>query len=442
MRTTMRREVVEVLSRAGATAILVTHDQDEALSIADRVAVLQRGRIVQYDEPAVLYSRPVNGEVARFVGHGNMLLGRLENGVVRSVLGVISVELAGSPPERCAVGLLVRPEQIDLDDGERPSPGEQLPRGVVVSREFHGHDVLVGIRSTSRPGARPRASSRGASSSSHGFRARRRPSRGRGSRFGCGGPPRRGSRLRRADGLLAAARSGRRSRLSDGAGAARGRRAGRSKPRSRARRRARARAARVRGGRGVPSARRRARSARTFRARGARVGEDVDRHRPEPDDEARLVQQESRPAVRDCEQHDPRGEEDDRRAHEHRRDEEAHQRCGRAGADVLAASAVVANDAVTRARELERDGTEQQHPDEDVQREQPVDRGDRHALDREPDEQDEADERAQARVSERAAESARGAWRETAGTSGAAPALSADASLSGPLAAALDEMRM
>ena len=146
LRTTMRREVVEVLRNAGATAILVTHDQDEALSIADRVAVLQRGRIVQCDEPATLYSRPLNGEVARFVGHGNVLLGRLENGVVQSVLGEIAVSLAGSAPEPCAVGLLVRPEQIDLADAEVPTPGERLPRGVVVSREFHGHDVLVGIQ--------------------------------------------------------------------------------------------------------------------------------------------------------------------------------------------------------------------------------------------------------------------------------------------------------
>ena len=113
----MRREVVDVLRQAGATAILVTHDQDEALSIADRVAVLQHGAIVQCDEPAVLYTRPVNGEVARFVGHGNLLLGRLENGVVQSVLGEISVELARPAPEPCAVGVLVRPEQIDLADG-------------------------------------------------------------------------------------------------------------------------------------------------------------------------------------------------------------------------------------------------------------------------------------------------------------------------------------
>jgi len=142
LRTSMRREVVEVLRAAGVTAILVTHDQDEALSIADRVAVLQHGTIVQCDEPAMLYTRPVNGEVARFVGHGNLLLGRLENGIVRSVLGEISVTLRTPASEPCAVGVLVRPEQIDIV----PADGSGPPRGVVVDREFHGHDVLVAVR--------------------------------------------------------------------------------------------------------------------------------------------------------------------------------------------------------------------------------------------------------------------------------------------------------
>jgi iron(III) transport system ATP-binding protein len=141
LRTSMRREVVEVLATAGATALLVTHDQDEALSIADRVAVLQRGTIVQCAEPAVVYTRPANGEVARFVGHGNLLLGRLEHGVVRSVLGEISVELGQAAAEPCAVGVLVRPEQIALAAGDGTAP-----RGIVTRREFHGHDVLLSVR--------------------------------------------------------------------------------------------------------------------------------------------------------------------------------------------------------------------------------------------------------------------------------------------------------
>jgi iron(III) transport system ATP-binding protein len=146
LRTSMRREVVDVLAQSGTTAMLVTHDQDEALSIADRVAVLQHGTIVQYDEPAVLYSRPVNGEVARFVGHGNLLLGRLENGIVQSVVGELAVVLRRPAPERCAVGVLVRPEQIELTANDRAGSSERVAYGIVVSREFHGHDVLVGVR--------------------------------------------------------------------------------------------------------------------------------------------------------------------------------------------------------------------------------------------------------------------------------------------------------
>ena len=146
LRTSVRREVVDVLRQAGTTAILVTHDQDEALSIADRVAVLQHGTIVQFDEPAVLYKRPVNAEVARFIGHANLLFGRLEDGIVRSILGPIAVELDAPLQSTAAVSVLVRPEQVAVGPEHPTGPDEQHPQGVVVSREFHGHDVLLGIQ--------------------------------------------------------------------------------------------------------------------------------------------------------------------------------------------------------------------------------------------------------------------------------------------------------
>ena len=145
-RSSMRRDVVEVLQKAGATALLVTHDQDEALSIADRVAVLQHGTVIQCDEPAVLYRRPVNAEVARFVGHANLLFGRLEEGQVRSILGSISVELESPADHSAAVSVLVRPEQVVVSVDDADAGNEPRSRGVVVSREFHGHDVLLGIR--------------------------------------------------------------------------------------------------------------------------------------------------------------------------------------------------------------------------------------------------------------------------------------------------------
>ena len=146
LRASMRRDVVDVIRQADATAILVTHDQDEALSIADRVAVLQHGTIVQCDEPLVLYKRPVNAEVARFIGQANLLFGRLEDGLVRSILGPIAVELGSMPQGAVAVSLLVRPEQINVSAEQSAGTDEQHPRGVVVSREFHGHDVLLGIQ--------------------------------------------------------------------------------------------------------------------------------------------------------------------------------------------------------------------------------------------------------------------------------------------------------
>jgi len=145
LRTSMRSEVVGVLRQAGATAILVTHDQDEALSIADRVAILQHGTIVQFDEPATVYGRPVNAEVARFVGHANLLFGRLEGGVVHSILGPISVELDSPAAGPVAVGVLVRPEQVVVGAEDAVEDGPRSV-GVVVSREFHGHDVLLGVR--------------------------------------------------------------------------------------------------------------------------------------------------------------------------------------------------------------------------------------------------------------------------------------------------------
>ena len=73
LRASVRGEVLEVLRRAGTTSILVTHDQDEALSMADQVAVLRGGLIAQRDTPAGLYGRPHDPELARFLGESNLL---------------------------------------------------------------------------------------------------------------------------------------------------------------------------------------------------------------------------------------------------------------------------------------------------------------------------------------------------------------------------------
>src|SRR5579863_440465 len=91
LRASVRADVQQIFRAAGTTAVLVTHDQDEALAIADRVAVLRDGRIAQYSAPAELYSRPVDSGLARFVGDANLLDGIRRAGLVDTVLGQLPV---------------------------------------------------------------------------------------------------------------------------------------------------------------------------------------------------------------------------------------------------------------------------------------------------------------------------------------------------------------
>ena len=142
LRSALRADVIRILREQKATAVLVTHDQAEALSAADRVAVLQGGRIVQYDEPASLYAAPATADVARFIGHTNIFIGRLDDGAVHTVLGRIAVDLPGSGTEPHDVHVAIRPEQIEVSTSADPA----LPEGVVIAREFFGHNTTLTIQ--------------------------------------------------------------------------------------------------------------------------------------------------------------------------------------------------------------------------------------------------------------------------------------------------------
>jgi iron(III) transport system ATP-binding protein len=136
LRASVRADVQEIFHRAGTTAVLVTHDQDEALSVADRVAVLRDGVIAQCAAPEELYSRPADADLARFIGDANLLDGMLTEGAVDTVLGRLPADVA--PPGPAVV--LVRPEQIEIrQDGAGP-------RGTVVSYGYHGHDAVVRVQ--------------------------------------------------------------------------------------------------------------------------------------------------------------------------------------------------------------------------------------------------------------------------------------------------------
>ncbi len=151
LRADVRQDVARVLAATGTTALLVTHDQDEALSLADQVAVLRDGRVAQCATPEALYRCPVDPAMAGFVGDANLLDGLVGDGRVTTLLGELA--LAGGPGalgrgERAIV--LVRPEQVRLDD--RPEAPGTAAR--VEAVEYHGHDAVVTLQAAGPQEAR------------------------------------------------------------------------------------------------------------------------------------------------------------------------------------------------------------------------------------------------------------------------------------------------
>jgi iron(III) transport system ATP-binding protein len=143
LRAQVRGEVRETLRAAGATALLVTHDQEEALSLADTVAVMRGGRIVQAADPRTLYRDPVDAEVARFVGEAVLLEGRLDGDYAETTLGRLPTRGARAGNGARAT-LMLRPEQILCHDAGLAGDDER-PRGRVLSTAFYGHDATARI---------------------------------------------------------------------------------------------------------------------------------------------------------------------------------------------------------------------------------------------------------------------------------------------------------
>jgi iron(III) transport system ATP-binding protein len=136
LRGETRRAVAEALAQAGTTALLVTHDQAEALSIGHQVGVLCDGRLAQVAHPEVLYRRPVDAEVARLVGEAVLLGGSASGGVATCALGRIAAAGAASGQ----VLVLLRPEQLRLVPAAE-STGTPVAR--VRSVEYFGPHATV-----------------------------------------------------------------------------------------------------------------------------------------------------------------------------------------------------------------------------------------------------------------------------------------------------------
>ncbi|HEX5568882.1 MAG TPA: ABC transporter ATP-binding protein [Streptomyces sp.] len=138
LRAGVRADVRAALRATGATGVLVTHDQEEALSTADLVAVVREGRVAQCGTPEEVYRNPVDAWVADFVGEAVLLPGTAEGTVAGTVLG--PVPLAVSAKRGGPGTVVLRPEQIALT-----VPDQGRTRGTVVDVCFYGHDALVSV---------------------------------------------------------------------------------------------------------------------------------------------------------------------------------------------------------------------------------------------------------------------------------------------------------
>ena len=145
LRDSMRRELAILIRQVGITALFVTHDQIEALALADRVAVMDHGRIVQEGAPADIYDRPASLFVAAFLGAGNVLAGRIEardgEAGVRILLDGCGhrVRLAADQPVGAVVDVVLRPDSLRI--AARPGGDLDTIPGRIAATVFQGSAV-------------------------------------------------------------------------------------------------------------------------------------------------------------------------------------------------------------------------------------------------------------------------------------------------------------
>jgi putrescine transport system ATP-binding protein len=139
-------ELMEIQKRLGTAFVVVTHDQDEAMSMADRIGVMREGRIVQIGAPAEVYERPASRYVAGFIGEINLFEGRIascEHGAARvdTPEGALLARTMRTPEQGAAAAIAVRPERVRFADA-----GANLLTGVVQDFAYRGDRRLYRVR--------------------------------------------------------------------------------------------------------------------------------------------------------------------------------------------------------------------------------------------------------------------------------------------------------
>ena len=143
MRKEMRKDLSRILHACNTTAVLVTHDREEAMSIADRIAVLHEGKLLQVDTPLELYNNPCSPIVAGLLGSANFIEGILKGSYVQTELGMLSVSLRqlGSLADGDRVNVLLRPEHLSV---EKSTSGNSTVLDVDYNASQFLYEVVIG----------------------------------------------------------------------------------------------------------------------------------------------------------------------------------------------------------------------------------------------------------------------------------------------------------
>ena len=149
LRHATRREVRTLAHRAGMAVVLVTHDQEEALSTADRLAVMRDGRLVQSGTPEEVYNHPRSDFVAQFLGRTNLVEAQASGNIADTPLGRVGIDTFSSGPVTLSLRpehLTLRPVQKDETEGRSAQDAARDGIGRIVAREFKGHDMTFRVR--------------------------------------------------------------------------------------------------------------------------------------------------------------------------------------------------------------------------------------------------------------------------------------------------------
>lgn len=144
LRGEMRRFIRELQQRLGITTIFVTHDQVEAMELADRVAVIFDGKLAQYDAPDALYQQPASVEIADFMGASNIFNAQISGNMASTAFGKLRFDVTRMPVRDGTGSILLRGEAIDLLLDEDQTC-DNLISGSIAGREFFGASVNYAV---------------------------------------------------------------------------------------------------------------------------------------------------------------------------------------------------------------------------------------------------------------------------------------------------------